>query len=164
MTAMKMFLLGAPCAGKTTLVLGLREVLSCPVLDMDEELVRVNGGTWPASGVKRSLSSRVLDEASALGGVVLAHSRLDAEQLASLVAHGWVIALLDVPEAVLRARAQERLARDGWSNVEWLPVHLEDIADLRGRQVFSHVLDANQPTTALVRAVVDLMSTASATD
>jgi shikimate kinase len=38
MTAMKMFLLGAPCAGKTTLALGLREVLSCPVLDMDEEL------------------------------------------------------------------------------------------------------------------------------
>ena len=155
---MRMFLLGAPCAGKTTLVSRLRESLSCPVLEMDEELVRVNGGTWPALEVKRALSSQVLDEASRLNHVVLAHSRLDDGQLRSLRATGWVIGLLDLPEAVMRSRAEERQLREGWSNVEWLPEHLRNIEHLRSRQVFSRVFDATLPTTTLALTLAEIMS------
>ena len=158
---MRMFLLGAPCAGKTTLVSRLRESLSCPVLEMDEELVRVNGGIWPSLEVKRALSSQVLDEASRLNHVVLAHSRLDDGQLRSLRATGWVIGLLDLPEAVMRSRAEERQLREGWSNVEWLPEHLRNIEHLRSRQAFSHVFDATLPTTTLVLELAQIMSEGS---
>jgi hypothetical protein len=70
---MKVFLLGAPCAGKTTLIKALREVLDSPLLDMDDELLRLNGGIWPPLELKRRLSSQVIDEASRLGDVVLAY-------------------------------------------------------------------------------------------
>ncbi len=153
----RLFLLGAPCAGKTTLAVPLRGALGCPVLDMDDELVRVNGGTWPALQTKRALSSRVIDEASGLDRVVLLHSRVDDEQLAMLRDSAWVVGLLDAPEALLRARAAERQARDGWSNVQWLTTHLRDIEALRGRRAFSHIIDATQPTWTLVRVVAGLM-------
>lgn len=155
---MRMFLLGAPCAGKSTLVPLLREVLDCPVLDMDDELMRLNGGTWPALETKRDLTNDVIEEASRLDHVLLAHSYLDDEQLGSLRSSGWVVGLLDLPESVMTSRADERLARDGWTNVEWLPFHLENIEHLSAQQAFSHVFDATLPTTTLVEALAETMN------
>jgi len=79
---------------------------------------------------------------------------LDDGQLRSLRATGWVIGLLDLPEAVMRSRAEERQLREGWSNVEWLPEHLRNIEHLRSRRAFSRVFDATLPTTTLVLAVL----------
>jgi hypothetical protein len=158
MAAVKLFLLGAPCAGKSTLVPLLRNRLACPVLDMDEELLRVNGGTWPAPfEFKRVLTDRILDEASRLDHVVLAHSLLDDEQLAMLTAAGWSFGLLDLPESVMRSRAAERLARDGWTNIEWLPFHLDVIEHLRARRAFAHVLDATMAPATLARTIAGLL-------
>jgi hypothetical protein len=153
-----MFLLGAPGAGKSTLVPLLREVLDCPVLDMDDELLRLNGGTWPALDAKRDLTSQVIAEATRLDRVLLAHSYLDDEQLGWLRSSGWVIGLLDLPEAVMRYRAEERLARDGWTNIEWLPFHLQNIEQLHAQQAFSYVFDATLPTSTLALVVADIMS------
>jgi hypothetical protein len=152
-----LFLLGAPCAGKSTLVPLLREVLDCPVLDMDDELLRLNGATWPALEAKRDLTSQVIAEATRLDRVLLAHSYLDDEQLGWLRSSGWVIGLLDLPEAVMRSRAEERLARDGWTNVEWLPFHLENIEHLSAQQAFGHVYDATMSATSLVEALAETM-------
>jgi adenylate kinase family enzyme len=154
-----MFLLGAPCAGKSTLVPLLREALGCPVLDMDDELLRLNGGAWPALDVKRALTDKVLADASGHPDAIVAHSYVDDEQLVSLKDAKWLIGLLDLPEHVMRSRAAERLARDGWSNVEWLPWHLHKIDQLRAEQAFSYVFDATLPTATLARAVADIMRT-----
>ena len=155
----RMFLLGAPCAGKSTLVPLLREALDCPVLDMDEELVRLNGGAWPPLAVKRALTDQVLAEASGLGDVVVAHSYVDDEQVVRLREAEWVISLLDLPEHVMRSRAEERMIRDGWSNVEWLPWHLEKIDQLHAEHAFSYVFDATLPTTRLAMVVADTVRT-----
>jgi shikimate kinase len=158
MSGVKLFLLGAPCAGKSTLVPRLRESLGCPVLDMDDELLSLNGGVWPDLEIKRALTSQVIAEASRLVDVVLAHSIVDDEQVASLRTTGWIVGLLDAPEEVLRTRADERLTRDGWSNVEWLPMHLSVIEDLSARHTFEYVFDGTLPIAQLVRALGDVMS------
>ena len=155
---MRLFLLGAPCAGKTTLTGRLRRDLRCPVLDMDAELVQLNGGVWPSLETKRGLTLRVLAEASLLDHVVLAYSLLAEDGLALLDAHRWCVALLDLPESVMRERAARRERQEGWSNIEWLPTHLENIADLKQKRVFSHVLDASRPLPDVTRAVVSIMS------
>lgn len=153
---MKVFVLGAPCAGKTSLVAALR-ARDRPALDMDEELLRRNGGTWPALAVKRPLSRGVIDDASLLDEVALAYSIIDDENLATLRAAGWVICLLELPEAELRARARQRLATEGWTNIEWLPSHLANIEHLRAQGAFAHTLDARQPSTVLAATVAGLM-------
>lgn len=154
---MRVFLLGAPCAGKTTLMTPLRALLSCPVLDMDDEIRTLNGGTWPRIEAKRGLARRVIERASHSDDGVLAYSLLDQQQLALLNAHGWVVCLLDVPEAILRGRAERRLHSEGWTNIEWLPLHLRVIDDLLARGAFAHVLDATMPVPALAATIMAIL-------
>ena len=45
--AMKRFVLGAPCAGKSTIVRHFRRKYGLNALDADDEIVRLNGGVWP---------------------------------------------------------------------------------------------------------------------
>jgi hypothetical protein len=124
---------------------------------MDDELSRLNGGTWPALDAKRDLTSKVIAETTRLDHVLLAHSYLDDEQLGWLRSSGWVIGLLDLPESVMRSRAEARLARDGWTNIEWLPFHLQNIVHLQAQQAFSHVYDATLATPTLVEALAKTM-------
>jgi len=154
---MRLFLLGAPCAGKSTLVGALRREVSHPVLDMDAEIRELNGGSWPPIAHKRELSMRVTRRAGELERVVLTYSRLDREGLDELRSRAWCIALLDLPEALMRARAIERERREGWSNIEWLPDHLENITWLRDLGAFDRVLDASAPVHVLVQDVLDLL-------
>jgi len=154
---MRLFLLGAPCAGKTTLMGPLRRELDCPVLDMDEELKVMNKGAWPPLERKRDLSRQVILQASELEDVVLAYSLLGDNELALLRAREWWLALLDLPESVMRSRAAIRERREGWSNVWWLPSHLDNIAYLRQRDAFTSVLDATRPVREVVEDVLALM-------
>ncbi len=154
---MKLFLLGAPCAGKTTLTTALRATLTYPVLDMDDEILRLHGGTWPPIEAKRRLARQVIDTASRHDDAVLAYSLLDREQLGVLEDHGWVVCLLDVPEAVLRERAEQRLEHEGWTNIEWLPLHLRNIEELLVQDAFAQVLDATLPVSALVEALLEIL-------
>lgn len=78
---MRLLLLGAPCAGRATLI---SRRLACPVLDMDEEIMSINGGTWPTLEHKRVLANHVVDDASHHDSVVLTYSLLDEQQLAVL--------------------------------------------------------------------------------
>jgi shikimate kinase len=160
----KLFLVGAPCAGKTTLMPPLRATLPYPVLDMDEEILRLNRGTWPSIEAKRGLARRVIDEASRHDDVVLAYSQLDREQLGLLNGHGWVICLLNVPEAVLRERAEQRLEREGWTNIEWLPLHLRTIEELLTQDAFAHVLDATSPVPVVVDALLEILDNSKTHD
>ena len=154
---MKLFLLGAPCAGKTTLMTPLRAALSCPVLDMDEEIARLNGGAWPPIEAKRGLVRHVMDQASRNDEAVLAYSLLDPDQLGLLNDQGWIVCLLDVPEEVLRERAELRLSREGWTNIDWLPLHLHNIDELIAQHAFAHVLDATLPVPALVETLLEIL-------
>lgn len=159
---MKLFLLGAPGAGKSTLMSPLRAALSCPVLDMDEEILRLHDGSWPPIAAKRGLARQVIDEASGHDDAVLAYSLLDQEQLGVLNGHGWVVCLLDLPEAVLRERAEQRREREGWTNIEWLPMHLRVIEELLAQGAFAHVVDATLPVPALVEALLDILDSGPA--
>jgi len=44
---MKVFVFAVQCAGKTTLANYLRNSKSCKVIEMDDEILRLNGGSWP---------------------------------------------------------------------------------------------------------------------
>ncbi|GAA3601562.1 hypothetical protein GCM10022223_16600 [Kineosporia mesophila] len=155
---MRLFLLGAPCAGKTTLMAPLRKALDGPVLDLDEELKQLNGGLWPSSfAAKRVLTRRILRETSRLDDVVLAYSLLDDEDLALLRERDWRLVLLDLPESVMRERAAHREREEGWSNVHWLPSHLDNIAHLRETGAFDDVLDATLPVPEVVSALTALV-------
>jgi hypothetical protein len=124
---------------------------------MDEEVRRHNAGAWPGLAVKRQQTLRITAEASVLENVLLAYSVLDDEGLDLLRARGWHLALLDLPESVMRSRAEAREREEGWTNIRWLPFHLDNVAHLRQMDAFATVLDATRPVTELVAAITTLM-------
>ncbi len=154
---MRVFLLGAPCAGKTTLVEPLRSV-GITVIDTDDEIVRLNGGTWPDIETKNArFLPQVLDAAAALDEVVLLNSYLPLERTRQLRGSGFVVALLDVDPDELRRRDAVRQAEEGWTNIEWLDWHQSVIQDHRHADLIDQVIDGHQDPEQVARDVAAVL-------
>jgi hypothetical protein len=157
----RLFVLGIACAGKTTLARHLRACSNLPVVDLDDEIGRVNGGTWPDISTKNNVVlPKVLAEVRALPDVVLFGS-LPVEPTQELRAAGFVTALLDVSEAELRRRHAVRLAEEGWTNVEWFEHEQSVLRDLRGYNVFDHVIAGERSVASIADDIMKLVRSPS---
>jgi dephospho-CoA kinase len=153
----RLFVGGISCAGKTTLARHLRASSSLNVVDMDDEIGRFNGGTWPDIPTKNSVVlPKVLAEVRSMSGVVLFGS-LPVERTQELRQAGFATALLDVPPAELRRRHAVRLAQEGWTNVEWFEHEQSVIRDLRASKVFDHILDGEGTVESVAADIMKLV-------
>lgn len=90
----RMFVLGAPCAGKSSVATRLRHC-DVDVIDTDDEIERLNGGVWPDIETKNErLLPIVLDIAAALPEVVLFNSYMPLDRTRQLKDRGFAIPLL----------------------------------------------------------------------
>ncbi len=141
---MKLFVLGAPCSGKSTVAMSLRSA-DIPVIDVDDEVVRRNEGTWPDIDTKNELLGHILADAAALPAVVVLNSYLPLDRTAALREDGFAVALLDVAPDELRRRDARRLAEEGWTNIEWFDWHQSVIRDHLDAGLVDHVVDGDRP-------------------
>jgi hypothetical protein len=140
------FVLGAPCAGKTTVAHLLRDTLAVPILDTDDEVVRRNGGVWPDIETKNDVFvPQVLDLASSLDDVLLLNSYALLHWTERLRRDGFTVVLLDLSEAEQARRDERRLAEDGWTNREWFAWHRAVIDDHRKARLIDDIVDGGQP-------------------
>jgi len=161
MAAVRLFVLGIACAGKTTLVRHLRAGSTLAVVDLDDEIGRVNGGTWPDIPTKNNVVlPKVLAEVRAMPDVVLFGS-LPVDRTQELRAAGFVTALLDVSEAELRRRHAARLAEEGWTNVQWFEHEQSVLRDLRAHDVFDHVIAGEGPVASIADDIMKLVRSLS---
>jgi hypothetical protein len=150
-----MFVLGAPCAGKTSAATRLRR-RDVDVIDTDGEIERLNGGVWPDIETKNEhLLPIVLDLASALPEVVLFNSYMPLDRTLQLKDRGFAIALLDVSASELRRRDRVRLSDEGWSNVEWSDWHQSVITDHLEAGLIDHVIDGERNPDEIVAELID---------
>jgi shikimate kinase len=150
----RIFVVGAPCAGKTTVVRILRHAWRLNAVDMDEEIARLNGGVWPTIEYKEDvLQPRVLDEAIASGDIVLFNSYLQVDRAARLRGAGFRIVLLDVSEEELMRRGRRRAAEHGQTNLGWLAWHRENLAALNDAGLIDEVLSGEQPSEVVAEAL-----------
>jgi hypothetical protein len=124
-----LFVLGAPCAGKTAVDARLR-CRGVDVVDADDEIERLNGGVWPDIERKNEvLLPMVLELAAARREVVLFNSYMPLDRTRWLRDRGFTVALLVVSAGELRRRDRVRLAEEGWTNIEWFEWHQAVIRD-----------------------------------
>ena len=160
-SCVRLFVLGIACAGKTTLARHLRACSSMPVVDLDDEIGRVNGGTWPDISTKNDVVlPKVLAEVRAMPDVVLFGS-LPVERTQELRAAGFVAALLDVSEAELRRRHAVRLAEEGWTNVEWFEHEQSVLRGHRACNVFDHVIAGEGSVASIADDIMKLVRSSS---
>lgn len=152
---MRLVVVGVPCTGKTTLTRHLREVHELPALDMDDEILRANGGVWPDIPTKNTVvAPKVLAEVVAMGSAILFHPTMTSERAALLRDAGFRFALLDVSPAELRRRDAERLAAEGWTNSEWFEHNQAELERMRADEVFDVVIDAERSIEQVAAAIV----------
>ena len=153
----RLFVMGIACAGKTTLARRLRACSTLNVVDMDDQIARLNGGTWPDIPTKNNVVlPKVLAEVCAMPDVVLFGS-LTVERTQELRQAGFHTALLDVSEAELRRRHAVRLAEEGWTNVEWFEHEQSVIRELRAHNVFDHVIDGEGAVASIADDIMKLV-------
>jgi shikimate kinase len=151
----KVFVVGAPCAGKTTVARILRDDWGLNAVDMDEEIARLNGGVWPStiSHKKEVLQPQVLDAAVAAGEIILLNSYMQVERAARLRAAGFRVVLLDVDKDELLRRAWQRQVEQGPTNMEWYDWHHANLAALKSAGLIDDVLSGEQPPEDVARAL-----------
>jgi len=152
----KLLVVGPLCAGKSTVARHLR---SSPhtVVDLDDELTRLNGGVYPDLETRRTVvAPRALADAAALPDVVLLHSTFDPDDVRALRDAGFTTALLEVSRAELHRRHRVRLRDEGWGNEEWAEDNLALVADLRRLSLFDHVVDGERPPDVVAAALLAL--------
>ena len=153
----RLFVMGIACAGKTTLARRLRACSTLHVLDLDDEIGRFNGGTWPDIPTKNKVVlPKVLAEVRAMSDLVLFGS-LPVERTQELRQAGFYTALLDVSEAELRRRHAVRLAEEGWTNVEWFEHEQSLIRDLRAHNMFDHLIDGEGTVASIADGIMKLV-------
>jgi hypothetical protein len=159
----KLFVLGAAASGKTTVAASLRA--SAPglqVWDTDDEIIRLNGNTWPSIEDKNHrLLPTVVAAAADQREIVLLNSYMPLELALTLKQSGFAIVLLDVSREELRRRHMKRAVDKGWSNQEWLEWEQSAIEELRDEGLLDHVVSGEQPTVEIARRLLELQPDAS---
>ena len=154
---MKLLIVGAPNSGKTTVGRELRESLGLNVVDMDDEIVRLNDGVWPDIDTKNEVvQPKVLELVTAMPGVVLFNSYMSVERTRRLREAGFRIVLLDVSEAELRRRNARRVAEESWTNIEWFDWHWKNIQELQDNNLFDYAISGEQDVKSVATDIARL--------
>lgn len=154
---MKLFVVGVPCSGKSTVAACLREEFGLNAVDVDDQILRLNQGVWPSDLETKNevLLPKVLNEALEIDEVILFNSYLFPSHAALLREAGFRILLLEVPEAEIRRRDAVRFKEEGWTNIEWLDWHRSVIGELRADGFIDDVIAGNRAVGAVAEAISD---------
>ena len=157
---MRLFVLGAPCAGKTTIAAELRRA-NVPVLDTDDEILRHNGGVWPDIETKNTrLLPLVLADAAARTEVVLFNSYMPIDRTQHLRDSGFDVALLEVSASELKQRDDRRLTEEGWTNREWFAWHQTVIREHLDAGLVDHVIDGERDPATIAADIIAMLRSA----
>ncbi len=155
----KLLVVGPLASGKTTIARHLQST-TITIVDLDDELVRLNGGVYPDIDTRKAVvAPRALAAAAALSDVVLLHSTFDPGDVRALRAVGFMTVLLEVSHAELTRRHRLRLREEGWSNEDWADDNRAQIAELRRLSLFDHIVDAERPPAVVATDLLRLTAT-----
>jgi AAA domain len=144
---MRTLVAGAPCSGKTTVSRLLRESHRRNAVDCDDEIARLNGGAWPGDFDTKNhvLLPRVLHAATISDDILLFNSYTPLVYVRRLRRAGFRIVLLDVSDEELLRRHAQRLAEEGWTNVQWFETSKATIEELRATGWIDHTISGSAP-------------------
>lgn len=150
----RVFVLGVPCSGKSTIAGRLRRIEGLTVIDMDDEVVARNGGSWPDIAQKNEVFvPQVLDEVCAMDRVIVFNSYSLLEWTTRLREVGFTVVLLDVTEDEQVRRDERRFAAEGWTNREWFGWNRTVVADHVNAGLIDLVVDGTQSEDAVATAL-----------
>jgi hypothetical protein len=138
----------------------LRESHGRNAVDCDDEIARLNGGTWPGDFDTKNhvLLPRVLHEATISDDILLFNSYTPLVYVRRLRRAGFRILLLDVSDEELLRRHAQRLAREGRTNVQWFETSKPTIEELRSTGWIDYTISGSAPPHQVAATVLNAYS------
>jgi adenylate kinase family enzyme len=152
----KAIIIGPPLVGKTTIVNYLRSKTSLQVLELDEELVKLNNGVWPSDEEHRNkvLVHKVVDEVKNMDNVIFFTTYFGVEDLRRVKEGGFKVLQLMLEKDELLKRNITRMQgreSDATKDVE-NNLRLQD--DIKKAGVIDKTIFTNKPVAEVVSEIL----------
>jgi shikimate kinase len=144
---MKSFVFGVQCSGKSTVAKYLRATTKLRIVEMDEEILKLNHGTWPRDLQYKvnELEPQVYRQIKGMSDVVFFDSHISIERMEDLKKRGFSLILLEVERAELLRRNKQRMVEEGYDDASvWIDKELDNVKELRSRHLIDHVVNAEE--------------------
>ncbi|MEK7648153.1 MAG: hypothetical protein AAB384_03940 [Patescibacteria group bacterium] len=147
---MRLLILGLSATGKTTLATTLRTITNAPVIDVDDAVRAITGGSWPADmDTLDALFESVNRDVIGLPRAIYLTSWLTAAQIREFATTGWTLIEL---HAEVHERINRRIARGDSMNEairdRILRHHaMLDTVVLETHNLFTKMFDVTKMTT-----------------
>lgn len=159
---MKALIIGTSLSGKTTLIRYLRAKTDLSVLEIDEELTRTNGGTYPIDNIQKRevLIPKIVKDILDRNEVVFFTNTdyFTVEDLKHARKDGFKIIHLSLDLEQLQKRNESRVKSKGYSDLsQWLEgmVHYQTTMCEAG--LVDKVIDANQSTENIANELLEYL-------
>lgn len=156
----KAIIIGPPLVGKTTLVNYLREHTNFLILELDEELFKLNNGTWPADEEYRNkvLVHKVVDDIKIMDKVIFFTTYFSIDDLKKAKENKFKIIQLMLDKSELIKRNAERMQNKGELDAaEALKENLKLQDDINNAGVFDKIIYTNKPVEDIASEIINFL-------
>ncbi len=153
----KAIIIGSQLSGKTTLVRHLRSVSDLNLLEMDEEIMRLNNNIWPDNKTKDEvLTPRICADISGRENIVFLTNYFVPNLLRTAKGNGFKIIELKLDKKTLLERNETRIKDEGYDDAsQWIDGHLDFIKSVEELGLLDSIIDAKKPVSEIAE---DLLS------
>jgi len=157
----KLLILGPPLTGKTTLAAELRKRTNIPVLDFDDELLKLNDGKYPANYpiLNEQLKKQVIEAVLLRDSIIFFAFEVKVDALKKMRQLGFQIFQLTADLATLKERNIKRL-KDQPDNdaLQYVEINMQYQARVRQLNLIDETIDATQPSADTAQRLLSLIS------
>ena len=157
----KIIVIGSSLTGKTTLVSYLRKTQKIEVAEMDEELTRLNGGTFPTDdqNKKEVLAPIAISELLDKEEIIFFTNTdyFSPEDLKVARIAGFKIVQLVLDKVEMELRNSDRMENEGYEDhSEWFDGMLEYQREIFNLGLVDLVIDAGMSTKEIAKELINL--------
>ena len=159
---MKAIIIGTSLSGKTTLVRYLRTKTKFPLLEIDEELTRINNSEYPIDNELKHniLIPQIVKNILSRDNVVFFTNTdyFTPEDLENARKNGFQIAQLFLDLNELQKRNKFRMENEGYSDLsQWLEGMVNYQIIIKERGLIDKVIEANQTTENMASQLIEFL-------
>jgi dephospho-CoA kinase len=146
---MKAIIIGPPLVGKSTLVNYLRGATSFIVLELDEEILKRNMGSWPYNDeVRNTLMHEVLEtiikKVVQKNSLVFFSTYVAVQDLENARQHGFKIIQLVASKQILLERDKERLKAGSPDSARYIEENFKYQKTVKERGLVDYTIDMEE--------------------
>lgn len=158
----KAIIIGTSLTGKTTLIRYLRKISNLQTQEIDEELTKLNGGSYPQDDTYKNsiLVPQIIAKVLEMENILFftnAHYFTPSD-LETARQKGFKIIQLFVDKKELKKRNRQRMQNEGYEDhSRWFDSMLEYQKEINDKKLVDKVIEANKPVEEIAKELITFL-------